>query len=1264
MTDQALLVPVRVTALMVNPSVRASAPDNMLRWRLNYAQPFYQGPEPYPGDAPLTERDDPKDGVILHWELPRALRDTDPLRRGSTAPLRVPDRWVVVRYVERSGGEREARAWLVQSDCLRERPADFGDNSPFGEITDPTTDPKVAKWRIGRVWDLDADITEPEKWTPLTAFGPGVPTFSVYQPYNNGVFSMHDALVGLEADDDPLDLSYQVFGWYHDPKADPLAAAIEGPSDRYEERLRALLENLRWRLPGKVPGTLRSVHVGSVHGLVWKKDGQGDGDEKPQRDPQTRRWKNLHLGMGEGSGEGLCALAKEIPDIWPSDPKKKAEYQARLQALQYGLLNKYDSPDGRAEVAQKAHETRFDPVPGGFTWDFVSEPSPQGEPAPAPEIPAAQKTWLRKLEADQKGYDEARREVTRLQHRLRDLWGYHQHAQYLGSKSDPYSSAPKKMRELAKSIEPEFDRSGDSSLAKRIKTRLEELAGARAIVRETDAVKLKEAIADELAKLKEELGHDPVGVLTRFPRPAFQNAAEPVALLRGVGARRLLRDEPGELTCRYGTQTIVEVDGTAPTDVVPAGFDKVVERPGWKDVLPTTLHTALLTEFTALDDHRKPSDTTRVGFADEVTLDWGADDPRLWALRVQTEWWTQPWTPLYLIWTADYYPIAYEDQRPGHQGERNWRFDGNLYQWHGEGHVAQEGELPPLHYAWGRILLSPHAVHNLADRYRHLSEATKGQDPDFLKFIAGILANFQDASMGTDLISQALDGFNEQLTGRESVLRPAPGRLDDLLDPDYAYSTRRFQTGPKPSQGENDPENWIRPISAEGLRAGQFFLSRMQIVDRFGRCCVVDKEDGVGRPDLKVGLSRSAMTTPDDKVPNSGKADATVLAGWQNVDWSKRVVHLRPRLPQPARVNFEALSRGSETEPPVRPTDGEQIRAWIVPNHLDGGLLCYDPDGALLGELRALGEAVVWEDAGSGLTPDPELSAFITGLTDKGTAGLTAFLKAVELGRLTISPDRPSAGHPALRMLGRPMALVRARLGLEPDAGAIVPIKLARLTATDPRPAYMDYTWPVLLGSNAAFHDGLVGYFKEADYGTFYAVTPPEEKGGYVADRKNGEDLRLSLKRGEFTKVSLLMDPWTDTHATTHILPAARLRLEPEAVAVALARMEALFHIGPNLGSRRPITARKGESVQAETKAFPLPLPKVEHGTWAWVKTADRKDPVPVCDDDGAARLTPETPTHLRTGLLYLKHGFRAETAETDAPESTETTNNHREGTA
>ncbi|MFB8762297.1 hypothetical protein [Nocardiopsis alba] len=1257
MSDHALLVPVRVTALMVNPTVRASTQNAFARWSLNFSEPFHQGPEPLPESPPLGGA--PSEGVLLHWEPPRTLRDTDPLRKGGTQPLNCPDRWVVVRYAKQEG-RRRAKAWLIQSDALRRSGdvSDDSDNSPYCMVSGTGASRRIDQWRIGRRWELTEDITEPSVSEPLTAFGPGVPAFSVYQPYNLGVFSMHDDLAGLSEGPDGIDLSYQVFGWYGSTDRDPLSGVADAPPAEYEERLRELLERLRWRYTGPITGRMRSVHAGSVHGLVWRKRGQGEGDEKPRWDERSGRWTDLRLGMAETSSEGLSALARRIPDIWPSDPTEHADYQARLQALQYGLLDQYDAPGGRAEVARKAHEARFEPVAGGYVWDFVSGQSDQGEPTPPPNVPEAQADWLKTLNTDQEAYDTALRELTRLQERLRTLWGYHKHAAHLGAKSSAFgSTGRKKMEALARTISPHFDPEGTHTLAARIDQAQTALSGYRALVRETDPKQIEQALTNELRELERRLGHEPVGVLTRFPRDPFHRPTEPVALLRGAGTRRLLEDRPGELTCRSGGQTVTKMDGAVSAPVVPDDFDTILDRPGWKGVFPSDLHKALLTEFTALDDHRppqgrhSPEGRTTVTFADESTaVPWSTtSDPRVAVLRFQTEWWRQPWTPLYLCWSADYYPVPYEDRRPGHEGERNWVFDGRQYLWRGEGHVAKKGDPPPSHTVHGRILLSPHAVHNLADRYRHLKDAARGQKPAFLEFVSKILENFNDAKKGTDLVSQALDGFSAQLTGRESLLRPTPDLKKDLVSPDYAYEPRRFDIGSKPKapKDPDDPENWIRPLPAEGLRAGQFVITRLMVIDRFGRACAVDTDTGRGRPDLKVELTRSATVTPDDRTPGSGEADATVLSERREKDWSTRVMQLRPRFPQPARLRFEALLRGSETESPVRPVDGDQIRGWVVPNHLDQGVLCYTHDGVLWGELRKVEggreaeESLKWEIANEDLAPDPALVDFRDGMERKGPAALTAFLQAEDRARRTISPDRTSAGPPTLRLLGRPMALVRARLTLEPDAGAIVPVKLDQLTGDDPRPAYMDHTWPVLLGSDAAFGDGLVGYFQEDEYDTFYAVSPPAERGGYVADRDLGSRLRLRLNRNESVKVSMLLDPWASVYATTHVVPTSRLRLEPEAVADALARMEALFHVGPSLGSKRPVTVERGGTVAAETTAFSMPLPKVEYGTWSWVPAMnDRAHPVPVCDDDGTARLTPEAPTHLRTGLLQLKHGF------------------------
>ncbi|MEU2946547.1 hypothetical protein ABZ617_11015 [Nocardiopsis alba] len=438
MSDHALLVPVRVTALMVNPTVRASTQNTFARWSLNFSAPFHQGPEPLPGNPPLGGV--PSDGVLLHWEPPRALRDTDPLREGDTRPLNCPDRWVVVRYAKQDG-RRRAKAWLIQSDALRrpEDVSDDSDNSPYGMVSDTKDGRRIDQRRIGRRWELTEDITEPSMSEPLTAFGPGIPAFSVYQPYNLGVFSMHDDLAGLAEGPDGIDLSYQVFGWYGSTDRDPLSRVADVPAEKYEERLRELLDRLRWRYTGPITGTMRSVHAGSVHGLVWRRHGEGEGDEKPRRDARTGQWVDLSLGTAETSSEGLSALAQRIPGIWPDErtderPDERAEYQARLQALQYGLLDEYDAPGGRAEVARKAHEARFEPVAGGYVWDFVSGQSYQGEPAPPPDIPQAQADWLKTLNTEQEAYDTKLRELTRLQERLRTLWGYREHAAYLGAK--------------------------------------------------------------------------------------------------------------------------------------------------------------------------------------------------------------------------------------------------------------------------------------------------------------------------------------------------------------------------------------------------------------------------------------------------------------------------------------------------------------------------------------------------------------------------------------------------------------------------------------------------------------------------------------------------------------------------------------------------------------------------------------------------------------------------------------------------------------
>jgi hypothetical protein len=424
-THEALIVPVRVTALMVNCAVRS---HNFRRWNAIFGKGIHHSPEPHaPTDPDHPSTPLPNDGVVVHWELPAALRTAIHKTDGTTTYPPVPNRWIVIRY---SGNPtREATGWLVQSDCIRDDTSaiqKLDDNSAYVIKKSPNT-PEYEPKRIGRVLKLNKELEENEKLkktleecpgsTTLTAVGPGLPTFSVYQPYNLGVFSLHDNLDGLSRDQ-PQRLSYLVMGWYSTDAHDPLADLTPGAD--FTSRLANRLARLGWDVgtPAELPtGTARTIYTGSILRVTWRKDRVPTADEAPANNDATKR--KVTYGVAETSTDGVSALAlAHNPGIWSNE-----ESLRRLQALQYGLLHQLNSPDGRAAVQRRAHEARFEPAAGGYTWDFVTPSTVPGQPTtPIRPLPQEEQQWLKTINTDQHAYDRDLRELTRRQERLYELW--------------------------------------------------------------------------------------------------------------------------------------------------------------------------------------------------------------------------------------------------------------------------------------------------------------------------------------------------------------------------------------------------------------------------------------------------------------------------------------------------------------------------------------------------------------------------------------------------------------------------------------------------------------------------------------------------------------------------------------------------------------------------------------------------------------------------------------------------------------------------
>ncbi len=185
--------------------------------------------------------------------------------------------------------------------------------------------------------------------------------------------------------------------------------------------------------------------------------------------------------------------------------------------------------------------------------------------------------------------------------------------------------------------------------------------------------------------------------------------------------------------------------------------------------------------------------------------------------------------------------------------------------------------------------------------------------------------------------------------------------------------------------------------------------------------------------------------------------------------------------------------------------------AWIVPNYVDRSLLCYAPTGEPLGELRlelredptgSVSEVVGWGPLPDSATRTidelrtmrPQLHAFARELAAEGRDAFTDLMATVDRALAGIDPGNPYGDEVLGALLGRPLALVRARLGFEldglpvSDAGWQYALDWKTSTEwrtrpagrpTPPQIAHLDYRWPIRLGNAGQQGDGLIGYFTE-----------------------------------------------------------------------------------------------------------------------------------------------------------------------------------------
>ncbi|MBB5938633.1 hypothetical protein [Streptomyces zagrosensis] len=599
------------------------------------------------------------------------------------------------------------------------------------------------------------------------------------------------------------------------------------------------------------------------------------------------------------------------------------------------------------------------------------------------------------------------------------------------------------------------------------------------------------------------------------------------------------------------------------------------DAPKWITALPEDLLPAL-TEFTQLD----------------TTGESKATVPPFYGAAA----WKQPWQPLFVEWELDYTPV------PAHDADgtptTHWEFTGNDYRWKKTG--AHTGARTTLK---GRQVLGPHLSRTLHANIQHYLSTHPALPPKTVILLKSLSKVVTDL----DPLSQTLAGLTDQLAGRLPLAGTPLTTTGEALD---RLPSHNLTPGPLPDIGETWP-----PSRFQDVRAGHLVFTALTVIDVFGR--TLDVIDDTTRDWTPLLL---APDMRPDKTPVASGYDRTIEA--------------RPRLVQPARLAIElsgAANDDLDYERDCHNPGANPLCGWILPNYLDGSLLCFDPDGAPLIQLRPAANNTIAALPLPGfdhddITPVTALrSRHIKALIKAASSANGAF-QALNTAIHRLLPDidtgHPDGTHQHTALTGRPLALIRAAASIQTN-GPLWTDPAWQQVHTDvknlldppkepPAPAPAR-PWTVRLGETKRLHDGLIGFYTYTDPAAFPSLTPTSPTS------------TLHLAPGaKPVMVTLLMDPHAVVHAASGILPVHELRLPDHLTRTPLSRLRMSHRVGP-----LPATERD--------KRLVLPTPPATTGTWTFAHTHTTNHDwtyTPLIPADTTTRL-PDGPLALHTGYLH-----------------------------
>lgn len=942
-----------------------------------------------------------KTGIHLHWALPQALTHGITDADGKVGFMAAPNRWLVSRIIT-TGSTLIRNSWVVESDYL-------WDKKPTGQdaITLPVKqiNPNDPNFKYtGRLTTFDANWQEPDQpglfklltGNELSAVANGEVSFAAFYPDSCSVFGLYDTMAGvIVKGTETVNVLYEVTGWYSNADNDPLQGG---------KTLEELQQSYEWTFQDTTPGVqpTYSLYSGLIQDIAWNPNNKYIvGQPLQQPIPAI-------VTVGNTPPETFAAYFKAA--LYPEKPF----FETLLDGFQLGLLDSLQrpTPDQLARLEEAIHQDRFANHQAGAIYLVVLK-NDNNEEVPVGELPIELATSLNLLNVYRQQLDDYTFYVQNFQWQLFSNWYRLMKTTVPAIRNKLYALIMQRVSVDWKNVQLQFEQF-TNQFQNQESTVTQQLANLG------EAYKLKKADAPRYWQPNE-----PVVLITTSEqqRLRFGKAAQQ---RYGKGAQHsyVSAGQPetdNYLFCRLTTQLLTAI--TVASKNISSGDFAAIDFPtpnhlpfsnSFNDLLMEAclLNTSVVSAITGI-----PASDLAIALAHalngqtQTTYSFTGTVPAPLAVN----WWNgNSWAPVFLQWSASFYPLQSTEINGELQDYPAGFFTDNYTIGTGDGgDVTYTGPLNPASinftfapkYTGGAILTTSAAqsFSNQLDEY-----LTDHTDPD--------LETIRKDLSESLFFAQSLNGLNSLLSMQEQQLQ-----LNIKVSPEnpYLYLTASVaEIAGNSGRISPTPNGYYNPV-----RAG-FLQLTFHAIDVYGQKRKIDIDEL---------LTAASLTT------------------WFNKKAIPDIIYIPGRFSQPTRLLFRWLAAiGSnliqemDALPATTPVMG-----WILPDHLDGGLFFYDQQGKPLGSLVMNGNetAIVWQSApGDDATIDQTVQQvfqlqpaayrdMVIVLSNGTTAFFNDFRKAIDNMHNFINPQNYAQNTELALLIGRPVAVVQAMLQLELSGG-------------------------------------------------------------------------------------------------------------------------------------------------------------------------------------------------------------------------------------